>query len=169
MTTQTDVPMAKDFMSRHVQTIDSEMSLLEIADFLFKHEVSNAPVVEKLDDGRKHLVGFVSEGDILEHLANETFYGSPNRPFQAGTIMKRHPVCVDANADIFSLASVFVSHRFRHLPVVEDGALVGIVSRRDILHALVKYLRARGSETDSMRNPPDLSQLKNLRFLLQGR
>jgi len=169
MTTRTDVPRAADFMSRQVQTIDPEMTLVEIADFLFKHEVSNAPVVEKTEDGKKHLVGFVSEGDVLEHLSNEMFYGSPNRPFTAGTVMKRHPVCVDANADIFSLASVFVSHRFRHLPVVESGVLVGIVSRSDILRALIKCMRERGHESDLMRNPPDLSQLKNMRFLLQGR
>lgn len=163
--TQKAAPQAQDFMTRNVQTASPEMSLQEIVSFLDRHHVSNAPVAEQDPDGRAMLVGFISEGDCLEHLANEVFFGSPIYPHTVRTMMKRHPVCVEPTADIFALASVFVSHRYRHLPVVEEGQLLGIVSRRDVLKALESYYSQALQSREMERFPPDLHELVNLRFV----
>ena len=74
------------------------------------------------------------------------FYGNPSPAKTAETIMKRHPICVCPEADLFALASIFTNHGYRHLPVVEDLNLLGVVSRRDVMKALDQYYR------DWMRN-----------------
>ena len=168
MTKQHVAPQAKDFMTRRLHCITPEMPLAKIVEFLEKHDISNAPVVEKVQ-GRQVLVGFLSEQDCLEHLANESFYGSPYVPQTAGTIMRKHPVCVSPDTELFTLASILVSHGYRHLPVVDDGELVGIVSRRDILRAMNEFYRDEMRKQDQERRPPDLHQIMHHRFIVSGR
>lgn len=161
----TDAPRTRDFMNRHVHTVTPGLSLAEVTAFLGKHRISSAPVVEEVEGSGPLLIGYISEADCLEYLANEIFFGNPAMSQTVQTMMKRHPVCVTPETDIFSLASVFVSHRYRHLPVVEEGRLLGIVSRRDILKALDQYYRQELAEQGEERFPPDLQQLINLRFV----
>lgn len=164
-TTLKPAPQARDFMNRHVHTISADASLAEIVRFLERHKISNAPVVEQDEGGHPILVGFLSEGDCLEYLSNEVFFGSPFQAQTARTMMKRHPVCVEPETDIFSLASIFVSHRYRHLPVVEGAHLVGIVSRRDILKALDESYRKEQEGRTLKKSPRDLREVINLRFV----
>lgn len=161
-------PRAKDFMTRQVQCITPEMSLAEIIDYLSRHHVSNAPVVEE-QDGRRVLVGFLSERDCLEFLANESFFGSPAPPQTAATIMRKHPICVHPETELFTLASIFVNHGYRHLPVVEDNHLLGIVSRRDVLKAMNEYYQQAIRDKDLQRHRPDFSEVMQQRFVLSER
>ena len=163
------LPRAEDFMTRGVQTVTPEMTLAEAVAFLTRHKVSNAPVVEKLEGGRPLLVGFLSEGDCLEYLSNEMFHGDPSPPQTVATMMKRHPICVTPDTDVFTLASILVSHRYRHLPVVEDGWLMGMVSRRDILQALASYYQDSASRHDLEKFPVNLREVMNLRFVSKSR
>ncbi len=160
-------PQAQDFMTRKVHTVNPELSLEAAIRFLKRHKVSNAPVVEENEDGHRILVGFLSEGDCLEHLSNEMFFGSPAPQQTVATMMKRHPVCVEPDMDVFTLASIFVNHSYRHLPVATDGRLLGIVSRRDILHALNDYYQNAFRDRSSKRFPPNLKELVNHRFILK--
>lgn len=73
------------------------------------------------------MLGFISEADCLEYLSNELFYGNPSPPRSAESIMKKHPVCVGPDAELLTLTSIFLSQGYRHLPVVEDQHLVGII------------------------------------------
>ncbi|MEX1096760.1 MAG: CBS domain-containing protein [Planctomycetales bacterium] len=163
-----ETPRAGDYMNRHVRTVSPEMRLDAVVSFLLEHEVSNAPVVEERD-GRRVLVGFISEHDCLEHLSNELFYGSPSQPQSAATIMRKHPVCVEPDTELFTLASILVNHRMRHLPVVADGELLGIVSRADILKALDEYYREYVAGRERERHPPDIHELIHHRFIMSGR
>jgi CBS domain-containing protein len=160
-------PTAQDVMKRQVHTVSPEMHLGEITSFLLKHDVSNAPVVQQEGEERR-LLGFVSEADCLEFLANELFYGNPSPPQTAETIMKKHPACVEPEIDIFTLSSIFTSHRYRHLPVVRDQNLLGIVSRRDILKSLDEYYRDWVRTRDRERFPADVHKIMNHRFIVAG-
>ncbi|MFW5815879.1 MAG: CBS domain-containing protein [Wenzhouxiangella sp.] len=164
---QKSAPQAQDFMTRKVHTVRPEMSLDEAIGFLRRHKISNAPVVEEDADGHRLLVGFLSEGDCLEHLSNEVFFGSPAPRQTVNTMMKRHPVCIEPEMDVFTLASIFVNHGYRHLPVAAEGRLLGIVSRRDILHALNGFYQAAFKDRKSKKFPPDLAEIINHRFILK--
>jgi CBS domain-containing protein len=167
MTNPIASPQAKEFMTRRPECIPPQMPLADIIDFLLRHEVSNAPVVAERD-GRTMLVGFVSERDCLEYLANESFYGSPAPPQRAETIMRKHPICVQPNTELFTLASIFVNHGYRHLPVVENGELLGIVSRRDILKAMNDYYQREIRDRDRERHPPELGEMMQTRLIVTG-
>lgn len=161
-------PVAKEFMNRDVHCLKSDMTLSEAVAFLLKHEISSAPVTEETGGSGPKLVGFLSEADCLEYLSNEMFFGSPVMRHTVQTMMKRHPVCVGPETDLFSLASVFVSHNHRHLPVVDGERFLGIVSRRDILRSLDEYNRDRMENRDFERFPPDLHEIMNLRFVTKS-
>jgi CBS domain-containing protein len=165
MTERTQAPRASDFMTEHVCTVTPEMALVDIITLLLKHGTSNAPVIETRD-GKRRLVGFISERDCLGFLANELFFGTPSPSQTAATIMRRHPVCVGPETDLFALASIFAGHGYRHLPVVENEELLGIVSRRDILRAMDAYYREVLAASEFARNPPDLHEIVNQRFIV---
>ena len=162
-TANKSTPMAADFMSRRVWTVASDISLDKVVTFLLKHEISNAPVIDASAEG-KRLVGFISERDCLEFLSNEAFYGSPAPPHRAETIMRQHPICVAPDTDLFTLASIFINHGYRHLPVTDQEQLVGIVSRRDILRALEKHYREYSEDDPKHPSRPDPLKLSSYRF-----
>lgn len=162
------LPCARDFLEKRVHTVTAKTPLSEVVRFLLKHEVSNTPVVEEMPDGRRRLLGFLSERDCLEYLSNEMFFGAPAQPQTAETMMKRHPVCVAPDTDIFALTSVFIAHNFRHLPVVDEDVFVGIVSRRDVLLALDRYYRELLATGEARRHLGDYGELASLRFVVRG-
>lgn len=159
------LPHAADFMRTEIQTVTPEMSLNDVVEFLLRHKVSNAPVVNE-KDGQQILVGFISEQDCLAALSAEGFFGMPAPPQTAKTIMRMHPICVDPQTELFTLASIFVNHDYRHLPVTSGQILEGIVSRRDILQAMHDYYRVQADDDRKRRSPPDLTQIVNHRFLV---
>lgn len=161
-------PTAREIMTGYVHCIAPEMQLQEVVSFLLKHKISNAPVVHQ-EGNHRQLLGFVSEADCLEFLANEMFYGNPSPAQTASTIMKKHPTCVGPDADIFALTSVFMSHGYRHLPVVDtDHNLLGMISRRDILKSLDDFYREWIRESDRERFPVDVHKIMNHRFIMTG-
>jgi CBS domain-containing protein len=156
MTQPNATPRAGDYMTGHVRTLTPDMPLADVISFLLAHNLSSAPVIESRENGRRSLVGFVSEHDCLEHLSNELFYGTPSPRQTAGTIMRKHPVCVAPDTELFTLASIFVNHGMRHLPVVDHGELVGVISRRDILQAMEHYYREFLATAEHQRRPLSL-------------
>ena len=163
------LPTAREFMTTQVTCVSPETPLGEAVSLMVRNKVSNTPVVEETASGERKVVGFLSEGDCLEFLSNEMFFGSPAQPQTAATMMKRHPVCVAPETDVFTLASIFVDHGYRHLPVVEDGRFVGIVSRRDILQALEAAYGESLKEGEERRRIPELRDIINARFQVRRR
>ncbi|GAB4136602.1 MAG: hypothetical protein Tsb009_03770 [Planctomycetaceae bacterium] len=161
------LPCASDFMNVHVHCVSMKMPLAEVIHTLDRYKISDVPVVDETQ-GERHLVGLLSEQDCLAALANEVFFGMPATPQTAETMMRRHPVSVSADTDLFALASIFVSHGYRQLPVVSGETLLGVVSRRDILHALNEYYMKRQAEQERIHHPPDLKDIFSHRFLVSG-
>ena len=82
--------------------------------------------------------------------------------------MKQGPVCVSDETDIFALASIFIHHGFRQLPVTKNGELLGIVSRREVLKAIDKYYNDSSWKSLRERFRPDTHQLINHRFIMSS-
>ena len=107
-----------------------------------------------LDDGR-HVVGIISEGDLLGHPPA----GSPRawwlrlfnddtvcleeiataRHLKASDVMTKPVVTVVDQTPVDILATLMRRRRVKRLPVLQDGKLVGIVSRTDVLEALMRH------------------------------
>lgn len=126
------IVVVRDFMVTRLLTLTPEMSIFEAMRRLLEHRFSGAPVV---DAGGK-LVGMLSEKDCLRVFASGAYYYDAG-----GTVsdfMTREVTTVDPDDELFKVADLFLSRSFRRLPVVEDGKLVGQISRRDVLMASLK-------------------------------
>jgi CBS domain-containing protein len=118
-----------------VATVAPSATLAELIGELAAHNVGALPVVD--DDGR--LVGIVSERDVVRqlHAHGPDVLGVPIAEFMTSGVTTCAPG--DKVAD---LARVMTTGRFRHLPVVVDGSLAGIVSIGDLVKARIDLLES---------------------------
>lgn len=159
-----DPATAATLMTNTVITVDHQMSVLQAADRLLEHGVSNAPVVEQ-DFTRQILHGFISEKDLIACYASGAFYTQPD--LRVSAIMRQHPVCVRPQTPLFTLAKLFMQNDYRHLPVAESSMLLGMVSRRDVLRALVGHYREWSLSDPQTRRVPDVASVLSARFLVE--
>ncbi|MCZ2860598.1 CBS domain-containing protein [Blastococcus sp. VKM Ac-2987] len=132
----------RDVMTREVVTVGPDTSTKYAAEVMAEHGYAALPVV----DGNDRLVGIVAEADVLRdrlpadprlHLRRDG-PADPTPPLLVRGVMTRGVRTVDAGGDVSDVARLFVDDRLRSVPVLEDGRLAGIVSRRDLLRALVR-------------------------------
>jgi CBS domain-containing protein len=157
------VVTARSIMTGDPFTVDAQARVLDAARDMVARGVSNAPVVH-LDFSRKLLVGFVSEKDLMQCYASGRLYSQPD--LQIGDVMRTHPIAVRPEADLFTLAAIFMQHGFRHLPVVAANMLQGMVSRHDVLAALLDHYRDWQAQDPATRRAPDLGGIFTPRYLL---
>lgn len=110
-----------------VVTIGPERSLLAAAQTLVEHNIGAVVVTENGEP-----VGIFTERDLLQHTAR-----SPEQlgVVPIGDVMSRDLVVAGPEEDLQFAMGVMTHRRIRHLPVVDDGALVGIVSIGDLLNS----------------------------------
>jgi len=120
----------RDFMTKDLIVFKPAMDIYTAIDVLVKSEISGAPVVD--DDGG--LIGIVSQKDCLRILANGVFHNAPAGP--VSEYMTEPVMSIEPDTDIFTVADIFLNNVYRRIPVVENGIVVGQVSRRDILRAI---------------------------------
>jgi CBS domain-containing protein len=115
-----------------VATIDPDVPVSELLRALAEHNIGAIVVV-----GSSGVAGIVSERDVVRHL------------HEVGTDLLSSPVSAIMTADVFtcspsdtvdSLTVVMTERRFRHVPVLSDGQLVGIVSIGDVVKSRIGQL-----------------------------
>ncbi|MEV0895428.1 CBS domain-containing protein [Actinoplanes sp. NPDC049802] len=133
----------RDIMTSPVHFTWYDAPVESAADQMTTHDVTALPVLGA--DGR--LVGVVSDGDLLWHRVPAEPDADPGRhpdtepTFRLGTVvqvMSEYPVTTTPGTDVADAAQLMLDHDVRSLPVLETGAVVGMVSRRDILKAMVR-------------------------------
>ena len=117
------MPVVRNHMSRDLLTVDSALPLAEVAARMVEREVGAVLVL----DGDR-LVGILTERDVLRAVAHRT-HSSEARVRQW---MTREVVTVPPSMDADDAAKTMLDRNFRHLPVVDNGRPVGIVSMRDL-------------------------------------
>ena len=134
---------AKDIMSSPVHTVVQTATAEGAAALITAKSVTALPVL----DAAGTLVGMVSESDLLWHrvAAEPTAHMGPlpdtdpaDRPGLVVEVMSPYPLTTRPEADVADVAEAMLDNDVRSIPVLDDGALVGIVSRRDILRAMVR-------------------------------
>ncbi len=130
--------------------IDEDCTLLTVAHKFQETPYRRLPV---LND--KKLCGQVSRRDVLraEHRLSKEVADRANRQGdqsmqtaaqgEVGDYMDREAKTIGPNADLLSIAQIFLNSPYRRLPVVDHGKLVGQVSRRDLLSAAAELLRPK--------------------------
>ena len=124
------LPVVRDHMDRHVATLRPETDILNAIGFLLEKRVTGAPVVDK--SGR--LVGMLTEKDCLRLVAAGVEGNLPRG--NVATFMTPDPQTIPPDMDVYFAAGLFLKRDFRRFPVVEDGKLVGAITRFDILRVI---------------------------------
>ena len=142
---------ARDVMTPDVITIPPETPVVSIARLLAERGISAAPVVDA--DGKA--LGIVTEADLIRRLAGEqdkpggwfaALFGNPERDAEryarthgvtARDVMTTTPISVDPDTLASKVAQILEEKGIRRVLVTQDGRLKGIVSRADLLRALV--------------------------------
>lgn len=123
----------KDHMTTDVETLHPDTEIAHAAQFLVAQEISGAPVVDEL--GR--LVGILTERDCIEVAMQADYYGEPGG--LVSDYMTPEPQTVSPEQSILTLAEMFIRDTYRRYPVVDNGRMVGIISRRDVMRAMGKH------------------------------
>ena len=146
---------AADVMVSKVITVGPNATVQEIANILLTHRISAVPVV----DGQGSIIGIVSEGDLIHRIeaGTERHYSwwlklvsgreTLARDFvkshaaKAADVMTKRVISASPDLPLGDLATLLERHRIKRVPIVENGRLVGIVSRANLLQALAALRR----------------------------
>lgn len=144
---------ARDVMHTQPITVYSDTPVGEIAALLLDRRISGVPVCAA--DG--HLIGVVSEADLMWRAESDTThrrgwwasllggrdmaaadfirsYGT-----RAADVMTAPAISVNADEDLEAVIGTMERHRIKRVPVVEEGRLVGIISRSDFLRSIARH------------------------------
>lgn len=160
MTTKTCSPIrsttgleiyVQEVMTKDVLSIQKYESIMHVAQILSERSISGLPVVDK----ENHVIGIITQADILsilgirkentfkdllKHILGEPLPECKMGDF-VGDIMTSPAVTIKPQANIAEVARLMEAKSIRRLPVVDyNNVLVGIISRADILKAVIKKL-----------------------------
>lgn len=127
--------IVRDIMSRDCYRVSPNASITTLAKGLALHRLPGAPVVDDAD----HLIGFISEQDVMGRVL-DSIYHDDEAPL-VKEMMRQEVLSVSPNKSITDLAQEMLGSKPKVYPVVEQQRLVGIVTRRDILIALLTIRR----------------------------
>jgi CBS domain-containing protein len=143
--------LARDVMTNAVITVGPDEPLDDIAKLLIMRHISAVPVV----DGNSELLGIVSEGDLVHRVRGDhqlprswwlNLFGDPDdepREFvrshgkTAKDVMTREVVTATEFTSIAEIAELLESKKIKRVPITGNGKVIGIVSRANIIQALV--------------------------------
>src|ERR1700741_1602103 len=145
----------QDVMTRNVISVKADEPVLDAARLMLQNKISGLPV----SDANGSPIGMVTEGDFLRRgeigtqrrrpkwlefvigpgrLATEYVHASGRK---VGEIMTPNPRTVTPDTPLEEIVNTMERCRIKRVPVTEDGKLVGIVSRVNLLHALASLAR----------------------------
>lgn len=157
---------ASDIMIADVATVGPDNSIQDVAEILLAKRISGLPVI----NARGKLVGIVSEGDLLrraesgtEHtrswwlkllMGRETLAAEfvKEHARRVRDVMTRDVITVSPDTSVTEIAGLLERNRIKRVPVVQDGKLVGIVSRANLVQALAGLRKEIAVEKPMTKN-----------------
>lgn len=142
---------AADIMTRGALTVTPESAVEDAARLMLRHRISGLPVLDRSGA----MVGILTEGDLLRRAEIGTerrrsrwveLLLGPGRLAQdyvethagtVGAVMSREVIAIAPDTPLEEAVALMERHRVKRLPVVEKGRVVGILSRANLLGALV--------------------------------
>jgi CBS domain-containing protein len=138
MTTVTAILKHKGY---DVTTVDPTLSITEVTDVLSRHRIGAVLVIDRAGQ----LLGIVSERDIVRSLAAN---GTRTMEMTAGQLMTRALQVAQLDTTVADAMAMMTIGRFRHMPVMDGGELIGLISIGDVVKARIME---QESEVDSLK------------------
>ena len=154
---------AQDVMVRNVLTVGPDTLVTDAVAMLVKHDISALPVANP--DGS--LIGILSEADLLEReeLGAEHHYpwwieslmpasklaerSAKAHGKRVSEVMSTNVIFASEDTPVSEIAALLETHRIKRVPIINDGKIVGIVSRSNLMQALASCKLAEPkSKTD---------------------
>ena len=120
----------KTIMTENVITVVPSTPIYEAMNLLAKYAISGVPVV----DSDNKLIGILTEKDVLKILINPNI-GVKDK---VEDYMTKNVFSFTEDADAITVCEFLIKNPIRRVPIVRDGKLVGIVSRRDIIALILE-------------------------------
>ncbi len=144
----------------NVYTIEPEATLADVARALAQHNIGSLLVCQPADSRGERLLGIITERDLVRACAK-----NPDATLQGlkvADLMVRNPITVSSSDSVEDTMGLMTERRIRHLPVVEDGKLIGIISIGDVVkaqhdsltmenHYLKSYIQGNAGEAGCRR------------------
>ena len=127
---------------RAVTTVRPNATLLDVAKKLGPKKIGAVVVVGE----NGHVAGIISERDIIRAVSEN---GATALSMAVADVMTRNVIACAETSELDELMEMMTKGRFRHLPVIEDEALVGIISIGDVVYNHVAEVEM---EVSAMRN-----------------
>jgi CBS domain-containing protein len=128
----------KAIMQTDLITVTSQTLISEAIQLLVDNDISGLPVV----DDNMTLVGMITEKDILKSIPDlETLMLSDDEqdsPDKVEDFMTKDVVSFDQNEDLIAICECLTKSSFRRVPIVSEGKLVGIISRKDLIEYILE-------------------------------
>ncbi|MBU2885099.1 CBS domain-containing protein [Gilvimarinus agarilyticus] len=134
--------LVRDYMQTDPLVFDRNTNLLQAVHKLLAAKATGAPVV----DEQRKVVGFVSEQDCIKEILQGAFYCED--PPSVASVMSTEVLSVKPDQSIVEVAEFIIKQKPKIYPVISEDKLIGVMSRRDVLSALLDndedcYLRAK--------------------------
>jgi CBS domain-containing protein len=121
---------AKELMNMSVVVISKDEDICEAMRMMALNNITGLPVIR--DDGT--LVGIITEKDVLMLLCENLDDVKTDHPVgKVEDFMTRNVICFTPEDDVSDIAECLSLNNFRRVPILDDGKLVGIISRRDVI------------------------------------
>ena len=126
----------KDYMNIRPVTFTENMSLSAALDKLLTAKQIGGPVINE----HKQVVGFISEQDMIHKLLKVGYHCQDSQT--VSECMRVDVLTVSGDDTIIVLAETMTGQKPKIYPVVDDGRLVGVITRRDVLTAISNQIGA---------------------------
>lgn len=126
----TTAALVRDYMASDLITLSPEVEINHAMNILLDHHISGAPVI----NSNGQLVGILSKKDCLKAALEASYYRDWGRT--VAEHMSTSVETLDAGTDIVTATNTFLNSHYRRFPVMENGRLVGQISRADALRAM---------------------------------
>jgi len=120
---------AKDIMTTDLITISRHTTIHDAIRILVENNITGLPVVNE----DMSLAGIISEKDMLGLL-----YNIEDKPGSVEDFMTEQVIFFDQEDSLIDITESFIEGNFRRVPILSDGKLVGIISRKDIIAYILK-------------------------------
>jgi CBS domain-containing protein len=123
---------AKDVMTKKVITLSPDATLVEATKIFIANGITGIPIV----DADEKVIGIITEKDILNFVLT---YSSKVQITKIKEAMTKNVICFTSDTDIDKIALCFSKSDIRRVPIVDEGRLVGIISRKDLISSLISH------------------------------
>ena len=126
-------------------TLTEKDTLKTASEKLQKHNVGVLPILSEKD---KSVIGIISERDLARRIYKDDFKSD----LLVSKIMIKNIISCNLNTSVTELMEIISSHKIRHIPIIEDKKLLGIVSIGDVVNHIIEQYKDENQQLTDFIN-----------------